>query len=150
VGTAREKDLQTDVERTLAQRVPEVEVLLAEQPSPGRVRVWIDRAEQPVDLELCERVTRELSALRDRYALEVSSPGAERPLTKPGHFQRVVGEPVSIRTERPVDGQRRFQGRLVDAGQESVEIDQDGRRVRIPYDVIRRSHLVFDPAGGAS
>lgn len=147
--TAREIDLQTDVERTLAERVPEVEVLLAERPSPGLVRVWIDRAERPVDLELCERVTRELSALRDRYALEVSSPGAERPLTKPGHFQRVLGEPVAIRTEWPVDGRRRFQGRLLEAAEDAVEIEQDGTRVRIPYDAIRRSHLVFDPAGGA-
>jgi len=141
--------LQTDVERTLRERVPEVEVLLAERASQGLVRVWIDRADRPVDLELCERVTRELSALRDRYALEVSSPGVERPLTKPGHFQRVVGEPVAIRTEWPVDGRRRFHGRLLEAGDHDVEIDQDGRRVRIPYDAMRRSHLVFDPAGGA-
>ncbi|MGN6380563.1 MAG: ribosome maturation factor RimP [Gaiellales bacterium] len=146
----RETELQADVERTLAERVPEVEVLLAERSSPGLVRVVIDRPGGSVDLDLCERVTRELSALRDRYALEVSSPGEERPLTRPDHFRQAVGDLVAIRTDAPLDGRRRFSGRLLDAGDDAVEIDQDGHNVRIPYEAIRRSHLVFDPAGGRS
>jgi ribosome maturation factor RimP len=150
VRTGQEIDLQADVERALAERVPEVEVLLAERASPGLVRVVIDRPGGSVDLDLCERVTRELSSLRDRYALEVSSPGEERPLTKPGHFQRAIGDTVAIRTEEPLEGRRHFSGRLLSAGEDAVEIDLDGRCVRIPYGEIRRSHLVFDPAGGRS
>ena len=146
----RETRLQADVERTLSERVPEVEVLLAERASPGLVRVVIDRPGGAVDLDLCERVTRELSDLREQYALEVSSPGEERPLTRPTHFQRAVGDTVAIRTDEPLDGRRSFTGRLLDAGEEAVEIDQDGNRVRIPYTAIRRSHLVFDPAAGGT
>jgi ribosome maturation factor RimP len=146
----RETRLQADVERTLSERVPEVEVLLAERASPGLVRVVIDRPGGSVDLDLCERVTRELSGLREQYALEVSSPGEERPLTRPVHFQRAVGDTVAIRTDEPLDGRRRFTGRLLDAGEEAVEIDQDGHRVRIPYTAIRRSHLVLDAAAGGT
>lgn len=146
----RETRLQADVERTLSERVPEVEVLLAERASPGLVRVVIDRPGGSVDLDLCERVTRELSGLREQYALEVSSPGEERPLTRPVHFQRAVGDTVAIRTDEPLDGRRRFMGRLLDAGEEAVEIDQDGHRVRIPYNAIRRSHLVLDAAAGGT
>jgi ribosome maturation factor RimP len=148
--TGQEIDLQADVERTLAERVPGVEVLLAERVSPGLVRVVIDRPGGSVDLDLCERVTRELSSLRDRFALEVSSPGEERPLTRPSHFQRAVGDTVAIRTDELLDGRRRFSGRLLSAGEEAVEIDQDGRPMSIPYRSIRRSHVVFDPAGGRS
>ena len=79
--------LQQQIESTLRTTVPEVEVLLAEQPSPGLVRVTIDRPGGVVDLDLCERVSRELSPLRERYALEVSSPGIERPLVKPDHYR---------------------------------------------------------------
>ena len=71
----RSAELQEQIETTLRTRVPEVEVLLAEQPSPGLVRVTIDRPGGAVDLDLCERVSKELSPLRERYALEVSSPG---------------------------------------------------------------------------
>ena len=140
--------LQTDVERTLRERVPEVEVLLAERPSPGTVRVFIDRDPGGVDLALCEQVTRELAALRDRYALEVSSPGLDRPLTRPRHFARVVGETVNVRTHQPVDGRKTFTGRLLHAGDEHIDIDQDGETVRLSYPEIRRSNLVFDPPGG--
>jgi hypothetical protein len=73
VDMGRSAELAQQIETTLRDRVPEVEVLLAEQPSPGLVRVTIDRPGGAVDLDLCERVTRELSAVRERYALEVSS-----------------------------------------------------------------------------
>ena len=146
VGQTRE--LQTDIERTLAERVPEVEVLLAERSSPGTVRVVIDRPGGAVDLALCERVSRELSDVRDRFALEVSSPGLERPLTKPEHFRRVVGDTVAVRTDALVEGRRRFSGRLLEATPEGIDVEQDGTPVHIPFAAIRRSHLVFDPAGG--
>ena len=83
-------DIQQEIERTLGRTMPEVEVVLAERSSPSTVRVFIDRDSGGVDLALCEQVTRELAAVRDRYALEVSSPGLDRPLTKPRHFARVV------------------------------------------------------------
>ena len=141
--------IQHEIESTLATRVPDVEVVLAERPSPGQLRVVIDRP-GGVDLDLCERVTRELAPLREQYALEVSSPGLDRPLVKPDHYRRAVGERVSVRTDGPIEGRRRFDGGLQSADDEGIEIDQDGRTVRIRYAEIRRSHVVYDPAGGKS
>ena len=139
--------LQQEIETTLRTRVPEVEVLLAELPSPGLLRVTIDRP-GGVDLDLCERVSRELSPLRERYALEVSSPGIERPLVKPEHFQRAVGSRVAVRTEHAVDGRRQFRGTLTDARDDEIEIDLDGERAQLPYAAIRRANLVEDNVGG--
>jgi ribosome maturation factor RimP len=144
----RSAELTQQIESTLRTRVPEVEVLLAEQPSPGLVRITIDRPGGTVDLDLCERVSRELSALRDRYALEVSSPGIERPLVKPEHYRRAVGSRIQVRTEQPVEGRRQFSGTLIDAGNNEIEIDLDGERARLPYVAIRRGNLVADQVGG--
>ena len=137
--------IQHEIESTLATRVPDVEVVLAERPSPGQLRVVIDRP-GGVDLELCERVTRELASLREQYALEVSSPGLDRPLVKPEHYRRAVGERVAVRTDAPIDGRRRFDGALRSADDDGIEIDQDGQPVRIRYADIRRSHVVYEPA----
>jgi ribosome maturation factor RimP len=90
--------LQTEIEGLLAEREPEVEVLLAEVVGGGALRVFIDHPEG-VTLALCERVTGALPELRERYALEVSSPGIERPLTKPEHFRRFVGRRARVRAE---------------------------------------------------
>ena len=139
--------LQHEIESTLATRLPEVEVVLAERPSPGQLRVVIDRP-GGVDLDLCERVSRELSPLREQYALEVSSPGLDRPLVKPDHFRRAVGERVAVRTAAAIEGRRRFDGGLRAADDEGIELEQDGSPVRIRYADIRRSHVVYEPAGG--
>src|SRR6201993_4658976 len=89
--------LQTEIEKRLAQTEPEIEVLLAEVVGGRSLRVFIDHPDG-VTLEMCERVTRELNDLRERYSLEVSSPGSERPLTKPAHFRRFVGRRARVRT----------------------------------------------------
>lgn len=142
----RSTELTQQIESTLRDRVPEVEVLLAEQASPGLVRVTIDRP-GGVDLDLCERVTRELSAIRERYALEVSSPGIERPLVKPEHYRQAVGSRVQVRTEQPLEGRRQFTGTLIDAGNDEIEIDLDGERASLPYAAIRRGNLVAQVGG---
>jgi ribosome maturation factor RimP len=144
----RSAELQQQIATTLRTRVPEVEVLLAELPSPGLLRVTIDRPDGPVDLDLCQRVSRELTPLRERYALEVSSPGIERPLVTPEHYRRVVGSRVAVRTADPVDGRRQFRGTLTDASDDEIEIDVDDGRVRLPHEAIRRGHLVDEQAGG--
>src|SRR5580658_377683 len=92
--------LQTDIERRIAQSEPDVEVLLAEVLGGRCLRVFID---QPggVTLATCERVTMLLNDFRERYSLEVSSPGRERPLTKPAHFRRFVGSRARVRTRHP-------------------------------------------------
>jgi ribosome maturation factor RimP len=144
----RSAELQQQIATTLRTRVPEVEVLLAELPSPGLLRVTIDRPDGVVDLDLCQRVSRELTALRERFAVEVSSPGVERPLVTPEHYRRVVGNRVAVRTGDPVDGRRQFRGTLTEASDDEIELDQEGVRTRLSFAVIRRGNLVDDQVGG--
>ncbi len=141
--------LQADIERQLAASEPEVEVLLAEVVGGRTVRVFIDHPDG-VTLELCERVTRRLAPLRERYALEVSSPGTRRPLTKPAHFARFVGHRARVRTRRshPLPREHAdatsFTGELVGATDSEVTLAANGGMIAIPYSDIRRSHLVED------
>ena len=88
------------------------------------------------------RDARRSRTLRERFALEVSSPGRERPLTKPDHFRRFAGRSVRVRTREPRDGHRSFTGRLVGATEREVTIAADAGVIAIPYDDIHRSNLV--------
>lgn len=137
--------LQTEIEKRLATSQPDVEVLLAEIVGGRCLRVFIDHPDG-VTLAMCERVTGELSDLREGYSLEVSSPGSERPLTKPAHFRRFVGRRARVRARHPLPiGQqprRSFTGELVGASEEEVTLAADGGIVAIPYAEIRRSNLV--------
>ena len=133
--------LQTDIERRLAHSEPEVEVLLAEIVGGRCLRVFIDHPEG-VTLDLCERVTMHLNDLRERYSLEVSSPGSERPLTKPAHFRRFVGRRVKVRTKSEHEGRRSFTGELVGASGDAVTVAADDGIVSLPYEDINRSNLV--------
>src|SRR5271156_2226193 len=92
--------LQTEIEGLLADSEPDVEVLLAEVSGGRCLRVFIDHPDG-VTLAMCERVSTLLNDLRERYSLEVSSPGRERPLTKPAHFRRFVGRRARVRTRHP-------------------------------------------------
>src|SRR3954447_19133786 len=89
--------IQAEIEARLAEVEPDVEVLLAEVVGGSLVRLFIDHP-NGVTLELCERVTNHLPSVREQYALEVSSPGTDRPLTKPEHFRRYVGRRARVRT----------------------------------------------------
>jgi ribosome maturation factor RimP len=133
--------IQTDVEARLAASEPDVEVLLAEVLGGHTLRVFIDHPDG-VTLAHCERVTHALGDLRERYAVEVSSPGTERPLSKPQHFQRFLGRRARVRTRDAHDGHRSFTGVLVGASDSEVTIAADGGVVAIPYAEIQRSHLI--------
>jgi ribosome maturation factor RimP len=133
--------IQSDIETRLAASEPDVEVLLAEVLGGTTLRLFIDHPDG-VTLGLCERVTHELADLRERYALEVSSPGVERPLTKPQHFRRFLGRHARVRTRDAVDGHRSFTGELVGASDDEVTIAVDSGVVAIPYAEIQRSHLI--------
>lgn len=140
--------IQADVEARLAEAEPEVEVLLAEEVGGERLRVFIDHP-AGVSLELCERVTRHLAPLRATHALEVSSPGPQRPLTRPEHFRRYLGRRARVRTRAPLpdpagSAPRSVTGELVAAGEADVTLAAPGGVVSIPYAEIRRSNLVGD------
>lgn len=133
--------IQSDIEARLAVSEPEVEVLLAEIVGGSTVRLFIDHPDG-VTLELCERVTRELVEVRERWALEVSSPGTERPLSKPHHFRRYLGRRARVRTRDAVEGHKSFTGELVGASDDEVTIAAETGVVAIPYAEIQRSNLV--------
>jgi ribosome maturation factor RimP len=130
-----------DIETRLADAEPDVEVLSVEQVAAERLRIVIDR-EGGVDLALCERVTSHLRDLLVDYALEVSSPGPERPLTKPEHFRRYIGRRARVRTREPRDGHKSFTGELVGASDDEVTVAADSGVVSIPYSEINRSNLL--------
>jgi len=133
-------ELQTEIEERLAATAPEVEVLLVEV-SGDTLRLFIDHPDG-VTLALCERVTGLLGDYRDRFALEVSSPGQDRPLTKPQHFSRFLGRRARVRLREARDGHGSVTGELVGASDSEVTIAASDGILSIPYDQIARSNLV--------
>jgi ribosome maturation factor RimP len=134
------QQIQIDIEDRLSQSAPDVEVLLAEVVG-DTVRLFIDHPDG-VSLALCERVTHLLPEVREHYALEVSSPGRDRPLTKPDHFRRFLGRRARVRTRDAHQGHKSFTGELVGASEREVTIAATDGVVAIPYDDITRSNLV--------
>ncbi len=141
-------ELQQTIEQRIEQLDPELELIALEQPAAETLRLYIDHPNR-VDLGMCERVTNELRDLLEAWSLEVSSPGIDRPLTKPEHFRRYLGHKVKVRTQEPIEGRRNFTGTLTDADGESLALDADGAPVRIPLAGIRRSNLIPDLGGSA-
>jgi ribosome maturation factor RimP len=139
--------LQTEIESRLGTCEPQVELLLAEV-SGTTLRLFIDHPDG-VTLGLCERVSSHLSDYRERFAIEVSSPGQDRPLTKPQHYTRYLGRHARVRLrearEGPAPGAKRqvsLTGELVGASERDVTIAAGDALVTIPYEQIARSNLV--------
>jgi ribosome maturation factor RimP len=133
--------LHAEIEGRLAKAEPEVEVLLVEVVSGSTLRLFIDHPDG-VSLALCERVTGLLGDYRERYTLEVSSPGQDRPLTKPQHYTRFLGRHARVRLREAKDGHKSVTGELVGASDEDVTIAAGDGIVTIPYEQIARSNLV--------
>jgi ribosome maturation factor RimP len=137
----KERQLQREVTETVESRLPDVEVLAVELGGPERLTVYIDHPDG-VDHALCERVTDVLRGYLDRYGLDVSSPGLERPVRTPRHFGGVVGRKAAIRTSVEIEGRKRFRGEVVAADDREVTLEADGERVGIPYEAIARANLI--------
>ncbi len=104
-----------------------------------------------ITLTDCETVSREVSAFLDvsdpiaePYRLEISSPGLDRPLTKPAHFERFRGEEARVTLEAPQDGRRKFRGRIDGVDDDQLHLVVDGERVALPLQGIRKARLVPD------
>ena len=131
---------QTEIEARLSGLEPEVELLLAE--AQGSIlRIFIDHPDG-VTLALCERVTGHLEDYRERYSLEVSSPGQDRPLTKPQHYSRFLGRRARVRLRNAADGHKQLTGELVGASDADVTLAAADGLVTIPYEQIARSNLI--------
>jgi ribosome maturation factor RimP len=130
------------VTQTVEQGLPGVEVLAVELSGRERFTVYIDHA-AGVDHALCERVTNLLRGYLDRYTVDVSSPGIERPLRTPAHFRNAIGRKVAVRTEHELGGRKKFRGTVAAAENGDLALDvAGGERVKIPYGEIVRGNLV--------
>ena len=142
----------------LSHGVELVDVRYLREPKGAVIRVIIDRAVpglevgSGVSLEDCTAVSRDVSTSLDvhqdllpsgAFRLEVSSPGLERPLVKLSDFERFSGHEVKVKTETPIDRQRRFRGTLVRVVDQNIELDQDGKVLSIPHAVIAKANLVY-------
>ncbi len=141
------KLLEPEVE-TLGYELTELEVNLSH--GHGILRLFIDRPEG-IKLEDCERVSRQVSALLDvedpiagDYNLEVSSPGANRKLVKPGHFDRFAGSMIKARFNRLIAGRRRVCGQLLGRDGDVINIRADNETISVDLGNIEVARLVPD------
>jgi ribosome maturation factor RimP len=138
----RERELYREVAQTVESGLPGVEVLAVEMSGPDRFTVYIDHP-AGVDHSLCERVTALLRPYLREFAVDVSSPGIERPLRKPVHFSRAEGRRVALRTADQIGGRTRFRGELVGADDRTVTVSTGtAGKVDIPYEQIVRANLI--------
>ena len=137
----KERELTDEVSSLVEKALPEVEVLAVELVSPTRFCVYVDHP-AGVDHSLCRRVTDLLRGYLDRYTVDVSSPGLERPLRKPDHFRGAVGRRVALRTASAIDGRSRFRGRIVAAEDETVRVATETDELDIPYEDLVRGNLI--------
>jgi ribosome maturation factor RimP len=138
----KERQLQREISREVEAALPGVEVLAVELGGRERFTVFID-APTGVDHALCERVTNVLRGYLDRYSVDVSSPGFDRPLRKPAHFRNAVGRRVVLRTEHALEGRKKFTGTVVDASSDALALAVgDGEQMDIPYGEIVRGNLI--------
>jgi ribosome maturation factor RimP len=137
--------LEPTIER-LGYELTDIELKLGGR--SGLLRIYIDK-DDGVDIDDCEVVSQQVSAILDvedpipgNYTLEVSSPGLDRTLTKPGHFRRFMGEDIKVKLRFPLDGRRNFRGALKSADDEVIEVEVDGESYRLPLSTIESARLV--------
>lgn len=118
-------------------------------PSGRALRILIDR-EGGVTVGDCQTISREVETVieveglvGDRYHLEVSSPGLNRPLVKEEDFSRFAGKTAAVKTSQPIEGRRNYKGLLKGLGEGQVVMEIDGKEYRIPLGLIEKAHLVF-------
>ena len=128
----KEKQLEQEIGARVEGNLDGVEVLAVELQSPDHFTVFVDHP-AGVDHALCAKVTDVLRDYLREYAVDVSSPGMERPLRKPEHFAGAVGHRVKLRTR-----ERKVRGELVFADASHVKVDE----TEIPYGDIVRANLI--------
>jgi ribosome maturation factor RimP len=116
----------------------------------GLLRVYIDK-EQGITVDDCQVVSHQVSGVLDvedpiagNYTLEVSSPGLDRLLFKPADFERFAGRQVKLTLAYPVEGRRKYTGRIVGLQDTNVVIELDGSELSLPFDQIGKARLVPD------
>jgi len=117
-------------------------------PKHGVLRLYIDK-EGGVNVDDCSSVSRQISALIDveepingQFNLEVSSPGSDRPLRRLKDFQRFTGSLVKLKTVMPLEGQRNFKGRMLEASEDVLVIETDTEELSLPMNAIEKARIV--------
>jgi ribosome maturation factor RimP len=136
----KERTLEREISGRVAEALPGVEVLAVELTGPERFTVFVDREGEAVDLALCEQVTRLLSDYLREYGIDVSSPGPERPVRKPEHFQRALGRQVKLKTDK----RTKVRGEIKRADDDAVTLAAESGEVAIPYKEIVRGNLIYE------
>ncbi len=125
----------------------EVELVEAQFSGGALLTLLVDREDGLVDHEFCSRVVAAVSPALEEEGydgmVEVSSPGIERPLTKPEHFRRFVGHEAKVKVSEPIEGRRNFTGEILDAGDESFSLQllEGGAEVELPFGSVSRAYL---------
>ncbi len=126
-----------------------VDVEYVKEGSNWFLRVFVDK-EGGIDIDDCGRISEVLSEKLDKndpipaaYFLEVSSPGAERPLKKAEDVKKAVGKDVFVTTYEPVNGQKEFEGRLLSFEQEELLIQVGKKEYSIPYGKVASARLAI-------
>ena len=117
-------------------------------PGGGLLRVYIDK-EDGISADDCQKVSYQVSGVLDvedpiagHYTLEISSPGLDRLLFKMEDFERFAGHEVKLRTHYPIEGRRKFKGRLLGLRDTNVVIEMDDEEISLPFDQVDQARLV--------
>jgi ribosome maturation factor RimP len=113
------------------------------------LRIYIDRAEDGIGVDDCERVSRQASAVLDveeaingEYILEVSSPGMDRPLYELSQYEQYIGEDVSLRLRFPYEGRRNFKGRLTGIDDDEIVLVVTDHEFLFPVEGIEKANVI--------
>jgi ribosome maturation factor RimP len=145
--TARLERLAEVVEGALPEGTELVEARFSAGPL---LTLLVDREDGPVDHEFCSHIVSTVSPILEAEGysgpVEVSSPGIERPLTKPEHFRRFVGREARVRISESVKGRRNFTGVIARAGEKDfvLKLLEGGAEVELPFGSVSRAHLKED------
>ena len=136
-------ELQSEIASIVSASDTGCEVLLVELLGGRTLRVFMDHPEG-VNLSHCQGVTELLGDFREKWALEVSSPGPERPLTKPEHFIKYSGRKARLKLVEPITGDERrtLSGEILDADADRLVLLADGEQYEVQYGVIGRANLI--------
>lgn len=131
---------QEEIETIVSAAEPTVEILRVDPVGKDTLRIFID-APDGVTLDLCTRVTQALAPVREKFAVEVSSPGPKRPLTRPAHFERFVGRHAKVTLLAPQDGRITWRGEIVAADEKAVTLGTDQGMLVVEHSEIKQANL---------
>ena len=130
-----------------------VDVEVTRPRGPGLLRVVVDSrvGDGRVSIERCASISRELSTLLDAadvmpgaYRLEVTSPGLDRVLARERDFEAAVGKELRVQTRRPIEGRKRFRGRLTSFDAGVLKMSVDGDLALIPFDEVEKANTIYE------